>query len=55
MKTQMQIRNKILEIDKKRSQLENTLDMCSIDEAIKKAELIDGYRDIRKILEWVLS
>ena len=35
MKSPMQIRNKILEIDKKRSQLENTLDMCSIDEAIK--------------------
>lgn len=55
MKSPMQIRNKILEIDNKSSQLEKSLDTCSIDEALKNAELIDGYRDIRKILEWVLS
>lgn len=55
MKTPIQIRTKILEIDKKINQIEKSVGMCSIDEAVKKAEIIDGYRDIRKILEWVLS
>ena len=55
MKNAIQIRSKILEIDKKIHQIEKSVGMCSIDEAFKKAEIIEGYRDIRRILEWVLS
>lgn len=54
MKTQTQIRAKILEIDIKIHKIEKSFESCSIDEAIIKADIIDEYKDIRKILEWVL-